>query len=109
MWICLNDAFFSIVASDRDPALLNVRARRNGDIERRFPKAEIVRLPNTDYAYRAFLRRGEVAAFLVRHIAELDYANFKASVGDADLHQAYGRVWGFCWVYRPISCRRHRA
>lgn len=93
MWICLNDAFFSIVASDRDPALLNVRARRNGDIERHFPNAEIVQLPNTDYQYRAFLRRGEVAAFLVRYIAELDYANFKASVSDPALHDAYDDVW----------------
>lgn len=93
MWICLNDAFYSIVASDRDPALLNVRARREGDIERHFPNAEIVRLPNTDYAYRAFLRRGEVAAFLIRHIAELDYPNFKASVSDPPLHAAYEEVW----------------
>lgn len=93
MWICLNNAFFSIVASDRNPALLNVRVRRNGDIERHFPNAEIVQLPNTDYAYRAFLRRGEVAAFLVRHIAELDYTNFKASVSDPALQDAYDDVW----------------
>jgi hypothetical protein len=93
MWICLNDAFFSIVASEREPALLNVRARRAGDIERHFSNAEVVQLPNTDYAYRAFLRRGKVAAFLVRHIADLHYANFKISVGDPELQKAYSEVW----------------
>lgn len=37
MWICLNDAFLSIVAHRDKPGVLLVRARRPGDIERTFP------------------------------------------------------------------------
>ena len=94
MWICLNDAFFSIVQSDKEPEKLSVRARRKGDLERYWPSATVVELPNRDYAYRAFIPREQVASVISGALAQIDYPNFKNSVRDPALHQAYARVWG---------------
>jgi hypothetical protein len=93
MWICLNDAFFSIVASDRDPALLNVRARRAGDLERYFAGWPVHAWRGRDYPYRVFAPRDHVAEVLARRSRDINYANFKASVADGRLHSAYIRVW----------------
>jgi hypothetical protein len=93
MWVCLNDAFFSIVASDRDPEVLNVRARRKGDLERHFPGCPVVSLPGTDYAFRAFVPRIAVAQALSQLSANIAYTNFKDSVLDDELHDAYADVW----------------
>jgi hypothetical protein len=93
MWICLNDAFFSIVASDRDPNRLNVRARRNGDLERHFPGHTVHRFAGTDYAFRAFIPRDEVADAIAKQLRKIDYSNFKRSVRDPDLAESYGDVW----------------
>lgn len=93
MWICLNDAFFSIVASDRDPAVLNVRARRSGDLEKYFTGHEVHRWPNRDYAYRAFVPRDVVASVIGNSLNGLTYTNFKDSVHDRKLHDAYFEVW----------------
>jgi hypothetical protein len=58
MWICLSDAFLSIVdKGDPTHATLLVRARRAGDIERVFPEAEVSAKGGSDYAFRARLPR----------------------------------------------------
>lgn len=93
MWLCLNDAFFSLVSKDcaRDEVL--VRARRKGDIEKVFPGAVARCSEATDYLYRAAVKRDEVAAALAREVARITYPNFKDAVKDDDLHRAYLRVW----------------
>lgn len=92
VWICLNDAFFSIVQS-REPGRLSVRARRQGDLERYFPGHEVIALPEADYAYRAFVPRQVVADLLSELAATMTYENFKDSVADERLHDAYADVW----------------
>lgn len=93
MWLCFNNAFLSVVdkASNKDNLL--VRARRKGDIKNVFPKAKEKLTLGTDYAYRAEISRGEVAEALTRMVFELDYSNFKNSVQDHKLHNAYSSVW----------------
>lgn len=93
MWICLNDAFFSIVASDRDPEVLNVRARRRGDIEAHFPGQEVLAWKGRDYPFRAFVPRHVVAEILASQVRAITYPNFKDSVGDPRLHEVYADVW----------------
>ena len=94
MWICLNQAFLSIVASDQDPAVLMVRARRAGDIEAVFSdQFEVVSIPGRDYAFRAFIPRANVARVIGEHLARIDYPNFKNSVRDPHLHKAYANIW----------------
>jgi hypothetical protein len=103
MWICLNDAFFSIVDKAADPKHLMVRARRKGDIERHFPEAKVARTVGSDYLFRAEISRNEVAAVMSRAIKGIDYDNFKNSVREPKLHAAYNSVWGIMSRLQPVA------
>lgn len=93
MWLCLNNGFFSIVApKDAKDDRLVVRARRKGDLERVFG-VEGQASPGRDYAYRAHLERDTVAAVVMCCVLGIDYSNFKDSVKDGALHDAYMGVW----------------
>lgn len=96
MWICLNNAFLSIVTPGNDPEspVLLVRARRQGDIERVFPNAKVEKTSHRDYLYRALINRNNVAVALADAARGIDYHNFKDSVFDTKLHNAYAKVWG---------------
>ena len=93
MWLCTNSAFLSIVFKDCAEDELLVRARRDGDIERVFPDAKVIRSTNSDYLYRAVVSRNEVATAMAAQIQDIDYGNFKSSVDDEVLHHAYLKVW----------------
>ena len=109
MWICLNEAFISIVRK-REPELaracgfpantpgLVVRARRRQDLEylraRYAPGLVIVDRPGHDYPVGTMLRADTVAQMLADAVHDIDYRNFKDSVVDDRLHDAYARVWG---------------
>lgn len=93
MWICLNDAFFSIVNKDCSRDELMVRARRPGDIEKLFPNAKVTEYTASDYHYRAAVKRQELGEALVAELARVTYSNFKDSVDNRPLHDAYLRVW----------------
>ena len=93
MWVCLSDAFLSIVYKECGPDELLVRARRKGDIERVFPAASVKRSPGTDYLFRAVVKRAEVAAAMVREVEAIQYDNFKNSVRNNKLHDAYDSFW----------------
>lgn len=93
MWICLSNAFLSIVDASNEPGTLLVRARRQGDIEAVFPDAKVVQSPGRDYLYRAGVKREAVAAALAEQVMKLAYPNFKSSVADPRLHAAYSSTW----------------
>jgi len=98
MWICLNDAFFSIVCIPDDPTKLKVRARFEGDIEEVFGSdVKVIKTPQRDYLYRSFIDRDTVASVLASRVKGIDYPNFKSSVLDDDKHDAYSNVWGAMW------------
>lgn len=103
MWFCLNNGFLSVVApaNDLEGEFLLVRARRQGDIERYFPGAQVERRPERDYLFRALILREEVAAVIAAEIAGIDYNNFKNSVRDDRLHGAYARVWSTMAALQP--------
>lgn len=101
MWIFKNDAFVSIV-EDRDmPDQLWVRARVRGDLERFFGVMgriiEVVETPSADYRFRCAVDRQMVKVALSDAVADIDYTNFKNSIGTAPVeeerHSAYLRVW----------------
>ena len=93
MWIMLNDAFLSIVHKDCQRNELLVRARREGDIERIFPRANVTRSYETDYLFRAVIPRAEVEQAMLGELRRVTYPNFKGSVDDRQLHDAYLGVW----------------
>lgn len=103
MWIMLNDAFFSIVAKDCSREELMVRARRPGDIEKVFPSAKgrVTEFTASDYHYRCAISKDEIKRALCGEIDRVTYTNFKDSVGDTRLHNAYHRVWSAMASLQP--------
>jgi hypothetical protein len=101
MWVCLNKAFFSIVHKECKPDELLVRARRPGDIESVFPDAVVIKSPDTDYLFRAVLPRTRVAEAIASEVTAIDYGNFKDSVRNRPLHDAYSAVWGIMARLQP--------
>ena len=93
MWICMNDAFISVVRDRNQQGNLLVRARRPQDIPSLFPGAEVLVGVGSDYRYRASIPATEVAETVARRVRDISYDNFKASVGDVHLHDAYVQVW----------------
>jgi hypothetical protein len=102
MWIMLNDAFLSIVHKDcaRDEVL--VRARRPGDIQKIFPNADVTEYTRSDYQFRARVKKIELQNALVSEVERITYANFKSSVADKPLHDAYLRVWTEMSKLQPL-------
>lgn len=93
MWIMTTNAYLSIVAYTPNPAMLYVRARLVGDIQAVFPTANVEHSPQADYAYRAVVRRAEVATALTLQALEIDYPNFKDAVPNNDRHDVYMDIW----------------
>lgn len=93
MWVFLSDSFLSVVQKPGQTDTLTVRARIAGDIERVFPDAVVQAGRGTDYKYRAEVARTKVMETLAAQIANLQYANFKATVKDRARHDAYMDVW----------------
>lgn len=94
MWICLNDAFVSIVADAKDPTILKVRARRRNHLRVLFPGAKIHRDEKADYRFRVFVPREDVAKVIAEEVRTIAYGNFKNSTKDHDLHDMYSLWWG---------------
>lgn len=103
MWIMLNDAFFSIVHKDCGRDELLVRARRKGDIEKVFPGVKVLKTTNTDYLFRARITKKAVAEALTLELSRVTYGNFKSSVADKALHDAYLRVWTSMASVQPTA------
>lgn len=93
MWLCLPGAFISVVADRRSTENLLVRSRIAGHLEALFPHAEVVTTPRADYRYRSYINREEVADAVAASVRNIDYDNFKNSVPDVELHEAYFRFW----------------
>jgi hypothetical protein len=93
MWLALSRSFISVVADRGNPDRLLVRARVAGHIEAVFPEAEVFTDAGADYFYRAFIDREEVAQKLSEEVRGIGYDNFKASVPDQPLHDAYLGFW----------------
>jgi len=101
-WICLNDAFFSIVNDGQHAGCLVVRARRKGDIEKVFPGVKVRTLRGRDYQFRAHVKREVVADAIRIAIMDIDYSNFKGSVDDPELHSAYQSFWHIHARLQPV-------
>lgn len=98
MWIFFNDAMLSIVDPLAPAGHLMVRARLMRDIINVFPSAEVLSTPGTDYPFRAFISRAEVANAVTDRILRIGYPNFKASIPPRAQHRhdVYSRVWAVC-------------
>lgn len=103
MWLSLSRSFLSVVDKAVAPDCLLVRARRPGDIENYFPNAVVKKTIGNDYLFRAEIKREEVAAVVAAEIMGITYDNFKNSVDDRRLHDAYAGVWHTMARLQPIA------
>ncbi len=95
MWVFLPDAHLSIVQSDAESRVLQVRARFRGDIERVFPEADVAEDETSDYRFCASLARDRVAHALFNKVSHLHYASLVEEVPiEEDVRrEAYTAVW----------------
>lgn len=93
MWLFTKHGFYSIVQHNDDSKLLLVRARVDGDIEKYWPKSEIIKGGGTDYLYRATIPRLKVATGVALVVNEIDYPNFKNCIEDKRRGPYYFSVW----------------
>lgn len=100
MWICLNDGFLSIVQSSEYENVLVVRARRREVLELTFPGSEIFVTERSDYRYRIFADRADVAVVIMEKLFSLDYECFKSATLDRELHNLYVDFWLQCKSYQ---------
>ncbi|MEQ9398173.1 MAG: hypothetical protein RJQ04_03305 [Longimicrobiales bacterium] len=86
MWICLNDAFVSIVEDPNDDSSLLVRARRFDDLVRalRVKPWDIDVTPDQEYPYRVMLPRPRVQNAVYRAVGDIAYSSLQASVSQDD-------------------------
>lgn len=109
MWICLPDAFFSIVEKSTDARNpLTVRARNVEHLQRYFPGIEPICWEGTDYPWRVLVPRAMVRKLLEVALAGITYDNFKDATMDPDLHRAYARIWSVMRDYQDDITPRHR-
>lgn len=103
MWIITRGAFLSIVSKGCADDELLVRARRDGDIEKVFPRAVVEVGKGTDYRCRAVVKKSVVAMALAQEISSIDYSNFKSEVGreDPTLAHILHRVWDALLALAP--------
>lgn len=109
MWIMLNDCFFSIVYKDCARDELMVRARRPGDIEKVFPGTSVTEYTASDYHYRAAIKKEAIKVAMIGEIDRITYSNFKSSVDDRPLHDAYLKVWSAMADLQPRAPYSGRA
>ena len=113
MWIATNRGFLSIVTADRArlpapekkalaaaPKVLCVRARKAAHLRALFPGKTVHQFANRDYPARIFIANTELAMLLADEVLTIDYPNFKNSVKDAELHDAYMGVWSVMHRYQ---------
>ena len=99
MWLCLNNAFYSVVKDNQTDNYLLLRARRDSDILYAASLLEdgddrIIHTPYSDYQFRIRITKAELKLFLEIQVDGIDYTNFKNSVVDKPLCNMYNRVWG---------------
>jgi len=74
-----------------------------------FPHAKVVVNRNTDYMFRARVKRTDVADALMIQAATIDYPNFKNEVEDDGLHNAYASVWGIMYRLQNVITGNRRS
>lgn len=95
MWLFTPEGFVSVVADRANPSgdRLLVRSRQREHIERLFAEAEVFSVTPSDYEWRAWVSRSEVARVAAAAVEALQYTNFKAAISDSDYHGACIGVW----------------
>ena len=98
MWIFTQDGFISAVDNKEVSGKLTVRARdkRSLAMLAEFTDQDIKQVDRRDYPYRVHVTKEEFGDFLLGHVDNLDYPNFKDqvyAVRGQQFASACGAVW----------------
>jgi hypothetical protein len=119
MWIALNTGFLSVVTAV--PSMLPkaekkrlkgegrplcVRARKAEHLQALFPGRKVYQWKARDYPARIFIGAAALAEFMAQQVLNVDYGNFKSSVRDNELHDAYMGVWSVMNGYQHGRYKR---
>lgn len=100
MWICLNNAFLSVVEAEKGGDWFKVRARKKAHLSKVFPGLRVHMSKQTDYRYRVFVRKDDFAEIMKKMVLAIDYGNFKDSVKDKKLKEMYSLWWSDHYKYQ---------
>jgi len=99
MWLGHSDGWLSIVEHRDDSTLLLVRARKESHITSIWGDIDVTHMPDADYPYRVNLDREVVKDGLCEYIERIDYDNFKNSVKERRLKDAFEHIWAVMYRY----------
>jgi len=119
MWLASNRGWYSVVAYDPNkdrtgrklqgkPPYVLVRARVKKHlthVKAMMPSAKIETDDRADYKFRMVVPVAVWKKFLHTEVDRIDYTNFKNSVVDKELHDAYMGVWGVMYRLQPLRSR----
>lgn len=109
MWLCLNNGFLSVVQDFHHPNNLLVRARDFESIKNIFGEnTEVTETPDNDYRFRASIPREIVGEVIATKLANIEYGNFKNSVQNHGLHDAYSAFWHTMYMYQENRYQKHK-
>ena len=101
MWVMTNVGFISAVAYPGEEHLVLVRARAPGHLTEIFgEETEEIHSPRRDYAWRTIVTKTQMKKAMDKLVDDIDYTNFKDSVKDEELHDAYVGVWTEMYIYQ---------
>ena len=96
MWVAMNDSFVSIVQDRLLADGLVVRARVKEDLIAFMPDIEedkIIETEDSDYRFRVFTSKEDVAYLISDRVMDIHYDNFKNSVKETWRSTAYLKIW----------------
>ena len=101
MWVITNKGFYSIVLvndtvitpDNTVDEIFAVRTRDKNHLSTAFPNKKVFAYEYSDYQFRVYLTKGEVADFMLKAVDSIDYTNFKNSIKDYSLHEFCTRIW----------------
>lgn len=101
MWIATNKGYISAVAYPGKEHLILVRARAPQHLTEIFGEGtEEIHTPRRDYAWRTIVTKNQMKKAMDKLVDEITYGNFKDSVEDKMLHDAYMGIWTEMYIYQ---------
>lgn len=101
--------------AEHDNRVIQIRARAKSHLERLkeggfFPEmGEVIFFPKTDYEYRTYCTRSQLAQIMTRLALDIDYTKFKPTTedkwSDRKLHDLYNAIWSI--FYTRYSTNRY--
>jgi hypothetical protein len=113
MWLFTKHGFYSATRSNTVKGFMQIRARCRGDLEnlkREFQlTGKIIETPQADYRWRIVCRPTTWEMLALKLAQDVDYSNFKNSVGDDQHDKPLMAVWSAMHRFQEDDLRKAKA